>query len=94
MKAAKPLLTLNHNLTALEEFQRKRYFYLEGYRNQNSINSRAQSSPPETLTIYRFMSEDLSKEVNHHKLRSLTKEAKITENSAGNDEKSSANVDR
>jgi hypothetical protein len=85
-KSVKPLLTLNHNLNALEEFQRKRYFYLEGYRSQNSSNILS-PAPPERLTIYRFMSEDLSKEVANHKLSSLNKEVKGPESPPVNDEK-------
>lgn len=58
----KPLLTLNDNLKALEEFQRSRHFYLERYRSQQMSEPSQEDLPfpQDKPTIYRFLSNDFS----------------------------------
>ena len=76
--SSKPVLTLNHNLPALEEFQRRRYFFLERNRGsrRDSIDDPDNLSP-ERLTIYRFLSNDFTNQTSPPKIQSLANEANL-----------------
>jgi hypothetical protein len=84
-----PRLTLNQNLSFLEDFQRKRYFYLENYKgnpispddfkNEDGTNSNEldDSKNPNRFALYRFVSRDFGNDPTSPVPNSLKREKSI-----------------